>query len=713
MRRTFSNRFSGSRPAKDGISSLLARAGAAVRTLGVLSVAALIAACGGGAGGGGISSQTVSGVAATGAPLAGQVTLRDSSQLRKDKATVIASDGSFSIDVSDMQAPFLLKATGTADGVDRTLYSFADKPGTANINPLTSAALANAAGVDDPATVFDQPDTAEVDKIQSGMTGSVNTLKSKLKVLLDTYNVASVDPVKDPYSADHTGLDGMFDNVKIVIAQGTLTITNATTGAVIFTARVSDVASGHFTNNDDDLPKPGPRPAAPTNVSAKGGDGQVTVSWDPVANATSYDLYYATKSSVAEEEDSEDANAKQVKNVTSPFVLNGLAPNTTYFLMLRALNNNRRSAPSAEVSATTSSVTPAPTIPDAPTGVTASGGTKQTTLSWPAVSGATSYNLYWSTTSGVTIANGTKISDVSSPAVQTGLSDNTTYFYIVTAQNSAGESAASVQVSATTLGTTPATTPPAAPTGVSAAGGDSQITLSWPAVTGASSYNLYWSTTSGVTTSSGTRIAGVSSPYVHTGLSAGTAYFYVLTAVNSAGESSASLEASATTNAPTAIPAAPTGVSASGGAKQVTLSWPAVSGATSYNVYWSTTADVTPATGTKVAGATSPFVQTGLADATAYFYVVTAVNSLGESAASAQVTATTSAAAIDGAALYTQYCSSCHGPLATSTKKGTTADLITNGIASVSSMNTLFNANTGTLIKLTPDQIAAIAAALQ
>ena len=261
MRQHLSNRFSKSTQAGDCINSLLTRGGAAIKTLGLLFAAALIAGCGGGAGGGAVSLQTVSGVAATGAPLAGQVTLRDASSLRKDKATVIANDGSFSIDVSDMQAPFLLKATGTADGVNRTLYSFADKPGTANINPLTTVAVSSAAGVDDPAVVFDKPDAAELDKIQSGMTGSVNTLKSKLKVLLDAYGVASVDPVKDPYSADHTGLDGMFDNVKIVIVQGTFTVTNATTGAVIFTARVSDVASGRFTDNDNDLPRPGPRPA--------------------------------------------------------------------------------------------------------------------------------------------------------------------------------------------------------------------------------------------------------------------------------------------------------------------------------------------------------------------------------------------------------------------------------------------------------------------
>ncbi len=696
---------------------LLRRGSAAIAMLGLLLIGALIAGCGSGGGGSGsgISSQTVSGVAATGSPLAGQVTLRDSSATSKDKTTVIASDGSFSIDVSDMQAPFLLKATGTADGVNRTLFSFADKPGTANINPLSGVALANAAGVDDPASVFDKPDPATIGKIKAGMPNAVATLQAKLQPLLAAFNASNVNPVTGTYTADHAGLDAVFDNVKVTLSNGTLTITNSTTDAVLFTAQVKDVEGGNFTDNDNDLPKPGPRPGAPTGVTATGGDGQVTVSWDPVPNATSYNLFYATRSAVAQEEDSEDTDAKQVKNVTSPFVLKGLAANTTYYFMVRALNDHRRSPPSATVSATTSATTPAPTIPAAPTGVTATGGTKQTTVSWPAVSGATSYNLYWSTTSGVTTANGTKISAVTSPAVQTGLSDATTYFYVVTAVNSAGESPASVQVAATTLAANaPPPSVPTAPTGVSAAGGDSQVTVSWPAVTGANSYNLYWSTSSGVTTSTGTRIAAVTSPYVHTGLNASTTYFYIVTAVNGAGESSPSVQASATTNAAAAaVPAAPSGVSASGGAKQVTLSWSAVSGATSYNVYWSNTAGVTTATGTKVSAATSPYVQTGLADGSTYFFIVTAVNALGESAASAEVTATTNAAAIDGAALYTQYCSGCHGALGASDKQGTTAALIATGIANVSSMNTLFNASTGTAIKLTPDQIAAIAAALQ
>lgn len=536
------------RQAAGAMPGLLQRGAAAVKMLGLLLIGALIAACGSG-GSAGVSSEIVSGVAATGAPLVGQVTLRDSSAARKDKVSVIANDGSYSIDVSDMQAPFLLQASGSSDGGRRTLYSFAGKPGTANLNPLSSAAVASAAGVDDPAEVFDQPDPVMLDKLRYGMRGSVNTLKSKLRILLEGFGADDVDPVSDPFRADHTGLDGMFDNVDIVLAKGTLTITNATTGAVLFTARVSDVASGRFTDNHDDLPKPGPRPAAPTGVSASGGEGQVTIAWDAAENATSYSLYYSTRSSSAEQTEGEDAEAKQIKNVTSPHVLTGLAADTTYYFTLRALISHRRGPSSAEVSATTSAAAPAPTIPAAPADVVATGGTKQTSITWSEVGGASAYNLYWSTSAGVTTANGTRIGGVTSPAVHTGLSDNTSYYYIVTAENSAGESAASVQVAATTLDSAPAASAPDVPTEISAAGGDAQVTLTWPAVAGADSYNIYWSTASGLSISTGTRIAAVTSPYVHTGLADGSAYFYVLTAVSASGESAASSEATASTDA--------------------------------------------------------------------------------------------------------------------------------------------------------------------
>lgn len=727
------------------ISELRLRLGSAAAFACALALGALVAGCGGGGDGAGtnqqgsVSTQVVSGVAATGAPLAGEVTLRDASPEYREKVVVIAGDGGFSVDVSDMRAPYVLRAVGAAEGRRHALYSLADAPGIANINPLTSAALANAAGVDDPADVFEGRDPARLERARLGMPAAIAALGLKLRPLMEVFEVAGRDPHRQRFRADHDGLDGMLDSVRIVISGGMLTITNVTSGAVIFSGHLRDFASAYFTSNPEHLPKRGPRLAAPTGVTALGGDGQVTISWDPVENATSYDLFYMERGAVAaalrlddddeddeeefedeyedEEEYEHDRNARWIMNVTSPYVLTGLAPDATYGLMVRARDNPRRGPPSAMVFATTSGSAGVPALPQAPTGVTATGGTRQVSVDWAPVTGATSYNLYWSATDGVPPAGRTMVTGASRPAVLTGLADGVTYYAFVTAVNGAGEGARSVQVAATTLpAAPPPATAPAAPVGVAALGGDGQVTLTWPAVSGATSYNIYWSDMTGVTPLSGELIAAATSPYVHSGRMASTTYYYVVTAVNSVGPSLPSAQVSATTNAPPpAVPAAPSGIMATGGSNQVTVSWNPVSGATSYNLYWSTTLGVTPATGTKVAGATSPYVHTGLADGTAYYYVVTAANGTVEGPASAQATATTQTAPpplIDGAALYTTYCAGCHGALP-GEYQGASAQLITSGIAGVGAMRTRFNPTSGSLIQLTPEQIAAIAAAMQ
>ena len=433
-------------------------------------------------------------------------------------------------------------------------------------------------------------------------------------------------------------------------------------------------------------------PGAPIGVSAVGGANQATISWAAVAGAVSYNIYWSTTTGVT------PVTGTKITNATAPFVQAGLTATTTYFYVVTAVNAVGESAPSAQFSATTTS---AQTVPGAPIGVSAVGGANQATISWAAVAGAASYNIYWSTTTGVTPVTGTKITNATAPFVQTGLTAATTYFYVVTAVNAVGESAPSAQFSATTA--MPAVLP--APTGVTATGGASQSTISWTAVSGAASYNIYWSTTTGVTPLTGTLIANATSPFIQTGLAASTTYFYVVTAVNAAGEGTPSIQASATTTATPMPPSAPTGVAVVGGTNQVTVTWPAVTGANSYNLYWSTITGVTPLTGTLIGNVTSPFTQMGLTASTTYFYVVTAVNAVGESAPSAQVSTTTSAPALDGVALYATNCAGCHSTLASSNVRSRTAAQIQAAInGNVGGM--------GFLSILTPAQVQAIATAL-
>ncbi len=90
-------------------------------------------------------------------------------------------------------------------------------------------------------------------------------------------------------------------------------------------------------------------------------------------------------------------------------------------------------------------------MPPTPTGLAATAGSQQVSLTWSASSGSASYNVKRSTTSGgpytqaanVTVTNDTDAS----------LTNGTTYYYVVSALNSAGESANSSQVSATPTGT--------------------------------------------------------------------------------------------------------------------------------------------------------------------------------------------------------------------------------------------------------------------
>jgi endoglucanase Acf2 len=111
---------------------------------------------------------------------------------------------------------------------------------------------------------------------------------------------------------------------------------------------------------------------------------------------------------------------------------------------------------------------------------------------------------------------------------------------------------------------------PAAPSNLTAtAVSASQINLSWTASsTSGVTYNIYRSTSSGFAISPANRIAtGIgATTFSDTGLSASTTFFYLATAVNANGESVASNQASATTQAGGGIPNGPISINSGGGA---------------------------------------------------------------------------------------------------------------------------------------------------
>jgi rhamnogalacturonan endolyase len=88
-------------------------------------------------------------------------------------------------------------------------------------------------------------------------------------------------------------------------------------------------------------------------------------------------------------------------------------------------------------------------------------------------------------------------------------------------------------------------TTPTAPAGLTATAGNAEVSLLWNSVTSASSYTVLRSTTSGSGyTTVATGVTGTT--FTDAGLANGTTYFYVVKAVNTAGTSTASAEASAT-----------------------------------------------------------------------------------------------------------------------------------------------------------------------
>jgi hypothetical protein len=195
------------------------------------------------------------------------------------------------------------------------------------------------------------------------------------------------------------------------------------------------------------------------------------------------------------------------------------------------------------------------TPPADPTGLSATAGDAVVDLSWSANGEAdlAGYRLYRSTSSGggfVEVSSGLLSGTSASDAT---VVNGTTYFYVITAEDTSGnESGFSAEVSATPQEPVD-TTPPAAPTGLTATGGDAQVSLNWDAngEPDLAGYRVYRSTTPGsgyVELSSGL-ITGTS--LMDSSVSNGTTYFYVVRAEDAAGNQSGdSAEANATPDSP-------------------------------------------------------------------------------------------------------------------------------------------------------------------
>ncbi len=334
--------------------------------------------------------------------------------------------------------------------------------------------------------------------------------------------------------------------------------------------------------------------------------------------------------------------------------------------------------------------TPPPNgAPYAVTGLTATtSGTGQIDLSWNAVAGATSYSLYRAAESGYECETAPFATGITGTSyTDTGLNDGTTYHYQVVAVNASGFSGFTTEAHATTPGINPDPTPFHFETdtqrwrsegsqiaGVETstaqayagnqslainfngtAGGTSVVTLNSAVVPNGATvtfrlwipagstittiepwlqdYNWNWYqswynsyTPDAWNTFTLTIPADVTAPFVYFGLRLTT----------SAGWTGTCNLDSISWDIP--LPSVPTGFAATGGYSQNLLNWNASAGATGYNVKRATVSGGPYATiGTP---ASTSYTDDTVVNDTTYYYVVSAVNSAGESGDSAEASAT-------------------------------------------------------------------------
>jgi fibronectin type 3 domain-containing protein/ribosomal protein S6 len=250
----------------------------------------------------------------------------------------------------------------------------------------------------------------------------------------------------------------------------------------------------------------------------------------------------------------------------------------------------------------------------------ASAGYNSNKLTWTAVTGATGYSIYRSTSAtgsftylkGVT---GTSYTD-------TSLTTGTTYYYQIKAYVMVGTNKVMSSASAT-VNAKPA---PAKPTGLKAVStGYNSNKLTWNAITGATGYSIYRSTSpdSGFTYLKG--VTGTS--YTNTGLTTGTTYYYQIKAYVMVGTNKVMSPVSATVSSKP-IPAMPTGLKATiASTTSIKVSWNTVAGATGYSIYRSTSPD---SGFTYLKGVTTTsYTNTGLTTGTTYYYKVRAYTMVG------------------------------------------------------------------------------------
>jgi fibronectin type 3 domain-containing protein len=434
------------------------------------------------------------------------------------------------------------------------------------------------------------------------------------------------------YRSTTSGAETLYTSVGVTNAFTDTAVANGTTYYYQVTALNGVGESARSTQVSATPVAPATVPGTPT-ASATAGTGSVTLNWTVPSNGgsalTGFIIYRGTVSGT---ETAWTIAGPGTSNYLDTNVVNG----TKYFYQVSALNNVGEGARSNETSATSTAATTAPSPPS----LSGSAGNASATLSWttPADGGnaITGYRIYRGTSSGTETLL-TTVGLVNGYA-DTTVTNGSSYYYQVSAVNGVGESARSNELLAR-----PATTPGTPALTTSA--GNATVALQWSvpanggsAITG---YRIYRGSSTGAETLF-TSVGAVNT-YTDTTVSNGGTYYYQVTALNSIGEGSRSNE---TVARPATLPSAPS-LSATGSTMSVALTWnaPANGGATigGYRIYRSTTSGAEALL--VGVGATTSYTDSAVVSGTTYFYQVTAVNNVGESARSNEASATPAASA--------------------------------------------------------------------
>jgi mono/diheme cytochrome c family protein len=184
----------------------------------VLSACLAMTGCGGSA-----ESQKVSGLVSADAPVS-SVSLKDFSVPANERTSPADANGAFSFDVNGLTPPFMLSAV---DASGTQLAALATGPGTTNLDALTTAAS------------FMSSEADEQGDHSATYTSILGKLRTVLAPLFDHYGVKFGDDM-----SESSAYRKMLQEVSFTSSNGQFTVTNKATGAVIYTAPLTNVTSG-------------------------------------------------------------------------------------------------------------------------------------------------------------------------------------------------------------------------------------------------------------------------------------------------------------------------------------------------------------------------------------------------------------------------------------------------------------------------------------